>query len=93
MKKKQTRVLTKLTSAETNNPIYVDMEQVISIESNYPQYNTLHSSVSSSASLPTATRITIGYGFQIFVKEHYLEILAMAEGRDPAPATVMYGKK
>lgn len=100
-KKKQTKILTRLTSAETGKPMYIDLTEIIGVESDiYTQiYNPPPPSTSNNAVFITtsdnwilATRITSKEGSTFTVREHYLEVLALVEGRDPSPAQVMYGK-
>lgn len=105
-KKKQTRTLTKLTSVETGKPIWIDTEEIIGVEAEYPVPEFIYTrhngnnvnqyigtTTTVSVAIPTCTRITLVAGNMFMVSEHHLEVLALSEGRSAAPAQIIYGRK
>lgn len=107
MKKKQGRTLTKFTSAETNTHVWLDLSEVIGVEADVPvpdymgpvssqgNFNPSGQMVSTTVhyNYDKATRITLACGSSFLVKDHYLEVLALVEGRNPAAAQIIYGQR
>ena len=97
--KKQRRVLTKFINVENNKPVYIDLSLVSGIEAEikYTPYVPNYGSMSNTATIVpqevSCTRLTMDNGSQFMVMEHYLELLALVEGRSPGPAQVIYGRK
>lgn len=83
------KYLTKLTEVLTNNKIYVNLSAATLIQE---YQHDSHYSTNGICGPVKGTRILVN-GYDVVVSEHIAEILAHIEGRDPAPARVMFGKK
>lgn len=87
------KVLTKLTNYHTKAPVYVDLNEVMVIDTDYVDHYTQGSTGNTfTSSQQEATRLLFSNA-QIIVAEHIQVIIALIEGRDPSPAQVMYGRK
>lgn len=93
MKKRPTgKVLTKLTNYHTGEPVYVDLAALVGVDTEYVDHYSAVSNNTVQVKNGGATRLLFPNA-QFIVSEHVQVIIALIEGRDPAPAQIIYGHK
>lgn len=85
----------KFTDAHSGQIMYVDISSIIGIRQNSSPSTNYHNTLSGSSSVnPGYDYVTLlSAGLHIDVSEHITEILAILEGRDPAPAKILFKGK
>lgn len=96
MKRQTTKTLTKLHIPD-GSPVWVDLSLVATIGNDYIDYidyNQVNINANGQ-SIPhrELTRISFENGMTVVVTEHVSVLLALVEGRDPAPAQIMYKRR
>jgi len=86
----------KFTDAHSGQMIYVDLNTIIGIRET-SDYNNHHNTLTSTnihvATNQVYTTLFSHYGLQFNVSEHITEVIALLEGRDPAPARILFKGK
>lgn len=93
MKRQTTKTLTKLHIPD-GSPVWVDLALVATIGNDYVDYSQVTISANGQT-MPhrELSRISFENGMTVVVTEHVSVLLALVEGRDPAPAQIMYKRR
>lgn len=95
-----TKTFHKFTDVYSKQMIYVDLSNIIAVRETHdyaagtPNVGSTGAYISTNPSTQvTYTTLTFSSGCQFNVCEHISEVIAVLEGRDPAPARILFEGK
>lgn len=100
MKNKGTKRFIKLTNAYDNRSLYIAVDSIAIVHEVVPVYNNYNNGTTTTSlnmqAYPNDTLCIVslhGSSMPYYIKEHYMVVMALVEGKDPTPAQVIYGQE